>query len=342
MALDDPNYDDTTLATVGSATEGPNLVPPAISPNYSPPPAGIGNMDRRPVTHQASAAGQLAATPSYPVFVDPIGWQGNAANRAQQLWLAGAFPIQLPTNNGNRLGLIPRRPLYVPDPVRPGHPWVQLGPTGPAGSSLREVQRILSQFTLVDDLSFNYDGTPDLDNDPSTGAAVDGAKAAALPVQRQGRYSWAYLVRRLHNDDSNRARASVSVVVYSGRSVDVPSNEAAYLGAIVQTSPGVYDLKQVTLTYASKPTVRRGGWVLDATLFDASGNVYPQGFFYRVVNVDDSVPGQVTLELQTPLRATATWAMPAETATRVIVVLDNVVEVFQKEDVEPNSVSSPY
>ena len=29
----------------------------------------------------------------------------------------------------------------------------------------------------------------------------------------------------------------------------------------------------------------------------------PQGFFYRVVNVNDDVPGQLQIEVQTPVRA---------------------------------------
>jgi type II secretory pathway pseudopilin PulG len=314
MALDDPNLDDSTLVPplVSSAAEGPNL----NKPNPQLP-----DMIPRPVT------GQAAAAPSYPVFLDPIGWQQPWANPSQRWWLPR---LQQPTNNGNKLGAIPRRPLYVRDPTAP-NPWVQLGPGGPVGSPFTSFQRLLSQVTLLDDVSFNYNGTPDLDNNPST--LNDSSK---LPVERQGRYSWAFLVRRPRNDDGNRAQANVSVVVYSGRSVDVPTNEAAYLANVVQTSPGVLDPTQITLTYAagSKPAVRSGGWVLDATLFDANGNVAPLGDFYRVVNVDDGAAGQVTMELQTPLTTG-----PAQ---RVIVVLDNVVEVFPKGECRPDSLPSPF
>jgi len=84
----------------------------------------------------------------------------------------------------------------------------------------------------------------------------------------------------------------------------------------------------------SKPALRLGRWVLDATLFDDNGNVSPLGYFYRVVNVDDSVASQVTMELQTPLTAG-----PAQ---RIIIVLDNVVEVFPKGESRPDSLPSPF
>jgi hypothetical protein len=72
--------------------------------------------------------------------------------------------------------------------------------------------------------------------------------------------------------------------------------------------------------------------VLDATIFDNRGVPNPQGFFYRVVNVDDSVPNQVQLELQTPLNFRGSTRLTANAATepRVIVVLENVIEVFTK------------
>ena len=50
----------------------------------------------------------------------------------------------------------------------------------------------------------------------------------------------------------------------------------------------------------------------------------PQGYFYRVVDVTDN-PNSVTIELQTPMKQTTTQGM--------VVVMNNVVEVFDKSTI---------
>jgi hypothetical protein len=197
-------------------------------------------------------------------------------------------------------------------------------------------QPVLKQFSLMDDMTFNNDtgqfgsaGAPKLLNN----------KPATDPVERQGRYSWAFMFRRPHN--SARTSVDITCILYSGRSIDVASPEITYPGAgdSVQvaatkgTSP-----KQLTLDYTNlpKPAIRRGGWVLDATLWDDNGNPSPQGLFYRVVNIDDSTPNQVSLELQTPL-----LGGPSK-SPRAIVVMEKVVEVFTKPDVSRVAPAMPY
>jgi hypothetical protein len=94
----------------------------------------------------------------------------------------------------------------------------------------------------------------------------------------------------------------------------------------------------LTLSYSgTKPALRRGGWVLDATMGnDDSGKPTPQGIFYRVVNVDDSTPGQVVLELQTQLLG------GPSTTPRTIVVMEKVIDVFTKKDVTNVAPAMPY
>src|SRR5205807_1948826 len=103
---------------------------------------------------------------------DPIGWRANAGT-SRQLWVGypqSGLPLAAA---GNKTGLIPRRPLDVKDPLT--GLWV---PLGQPGTTLAGTQRILSRFTLLDDLTFESDGT---------------LKSNSGVAERQGRYSWAYL-----------------------------------------------------------------------------------------------------------------------------------------------------
>jgi hypothetical protein len=319
-ALDDPNYTD--------AANG-NPLQPAGSFNLAVT-AYPNDMARLPIT---TAAG---ATSSYPVFVDPIGWQANSADPVKQWWVGASQPLVQPTTNGPPTkGLIPRRPLYIQDPTATTtpRPWIRLGAAGSGlgGASLASTQRILKQFALLDDITFTDNGTPDT----SSGR-----------MDRQGRYSWSYLIRRVRNDSTSRLSANINVVVYNGRSIDVPSNETQYYAV-----GGASDSRLLTLLYdptsKPKPAVRRGVWILDSTIFTGTGqvfpfNVFPQAHFYRVVNVEDgaTVSGStlgignttyssVNVELQTPLAYGP--------AVRIFLVLENVSEVFDIGEVLPTS-----
>src|SRR5438270_1419013 len=112
----------------------------------------------------------------------------------------------------NKIGMIPRPPLYAKDPTTaaPNADWTQLG-TGNFASP----QRIIKQFSLTDDMTFTDDGRP---ADSSGNPAASGGA-----IERQGRYSWAYLFKRVRNK-SLRTQADISIIVYSGRSVDVPTD----------------------------------------------------------------------------------------------------------------------
>src|SRR5262249_49721782 len=138
--------------------------------------------------------------------------------------------------------------------------------------------------------------------------------------------------------NETRESVNVTVVVYSGRSIDVPSPESAFAAAQpVIASTTQPDPTRLILTYTgNKPVLRKGGWVLDATMTtDNAGNSVPRdAIFYRAVNVDDSTAGQLDVELQTPLAAGPT--------NRTIVVLENAVEVFPKYDINNKSAPMPY
>jgi len=177
---------------------------------------------------------------------------------------------------------------------------------------------------LLDDMTFTPNGSP------------------GQLVERQGRYSSAWLLRR--DMTRQRMNVDVSVIVYANRSIDRASEERAYLGC--QPDPSTATTIYIPYGAQQKPAIRKGGWILDATVptdlipqtgqVDASTLKLPQGFFYRVVNVNDSVPGQLTLELQTPLRPlyAKNASVRAGSDVRTIVVMDLVAEVFEKGPID--------
>jgi hypothetical protein len=302
-AMELPNFNHR-----GGGTARPYALPVTVAPQDIIPIA-LPDMDKIPDDTDKARS-------SYPVFVDPIGWEANykANATARMLWvgypMVGSTPGTpvAPPEHGKR-GLIPRRPLYVknPDPTSAAQ-WIALGSSDPNNNTLNRTQRVLSRFSLLDDLTFDSDGLP--------------LKANGM-IERQGRYTWSYLFRRPNH--KNRDIVEMTVVVYSGRSVDVPSPEEQFVTEII-TDPRV-----VRINYAgrAKPALRRGSWILDATIFNNIGDKDPQGQFYRVTNVDDSVPNILTIDLQTQLIGT--------TPRRSIVVMENVVEVFPKGMVSSNS-----
>jgi hypothetical protein len=166
-------------------------------------------------------------------------------------------------------------------------------------------------FTLLDDVNFPKEKPVFFDNSV---------------VRREGRYSWAYLLRRPRS--TNSSIVDLTVVVYAGRPNVFGQGETAY-------TPVTFDPASSVVHVAwgpgqDKPAVRAGGWILDATKVQRVGQNYipdPHGFFYRVVNVSDEgiqADGKhyVDLELQTRPKL--------GTSQGVLVVLDGVAEVFEK------------
>jgi hypothetical protein len=215
-----------------------------------------------------------AAGPSYPVLVDPVGVYNYGGT------LLGTWVGRTSTTD----------PATVPRV----NPWPA---TGPYGSFVQAIQAC----SLLDDLTFGspFDGTPH----PS-GSSL---------IQRDERYSWAYLVRK-PSIAAPPEIVDLSVVVYNGRQLQSGTgiaDEANYQAIL--TAPNL-----ISLTWSGqKPSIRKGGWVLDATVASDP----PRGYFYRVTNVTDTSPNSMNLETQTNLIATG---------SAVIVIMQNVVEVFDR------------
>jgi Tfp pilus assembly protein PilV len=309
-----------------TAMDNPNL---GLS-SSSVPNTAMQPMPRPGAT--ASVAGTPSATgASYPVLVDPIGWSANQGNPGLQAWVG--YSAAAP-----KAWCIPRRTLYMPPPgtMSTSTQWVPVTSLGTLA--------VFKQFSLMDDMTFNFGASPSLSANPVSTPKLQNGSPSTDPVERQGRYSWAFMFRRGNNAD--RQAAEISTILYSGRSLDVASPETAYTGTIAfpTVASGVTPTtKTLTLFYtAPKPAIRRGGWILDATLVNVANNVPdPQGIFYRVVNVDDSTPGSLTLELQTPIVGKSSPSV-TQTTQRTIVVMEKVVDVFVKKDVSSVAPPMPY
>jgi hypothetical protein len=151
-------------------------------------------------------------------------------------------------------------------------------------------------FSLTDDLAFEPNATP-----------------TGVPVQRSGRYTWAYLLRRPRA--SNVSVVDLTIVVYAGRDTQLGSGETTYSATGRKGDSGV------TLTYTTaqgKPSLRRNAWLLDVT-YDAANKV-PQSNFYRVSNVTEAGARTLVLEVEGTLEADL----------NTVVVLDNAIEVVKK------------
>lgn len=169
-------------------------------------------------------------------------------------------------------------------------------------------------FSLLDDINFVKDGP-----------------ATALPyplgsVQREGRYSWAYLLRRPRWRDPSITE--LTVIVFNQRPVALGRGETAYGPVTFDTNSNVV---RVYYSGQDKPVIRVGGWILDATMVGPPvlGSDHPppdpHGYFYRVVNLAEGVIANrpyLDLELQINPKV--------GTQLGVLVVLEGVAEVFEK------------
>jgi hypothetical protein len=231
--------------------------------------------------------------PSYPVYVDPFGYW------LYSRWIAKEMqPVPL-----NFRG-IPRRNMSSPSHPINNPPILPLGGPGMTGEKYR-------WFGLMDDMTFQSDGS-------NQGLPVTNSGQ----VEREGRYTWAYLLRRPRYFEPKVV--DLTVVVYSGRSDQLPLNEYAYGKVLFDPASNF-----VTFDYgANKPPIRKGSWIMDATMLLPSGRPQPRGFFYRVVGVTEPAAGRMTLELQTNPRGDTTGT--SDTPFGFLVFLENVVEVFEK------------
>jgi hypothetical protein len=332
----------TTDAMDDPANLGPLQTPPqpaALFPVWQPiPPNPTSPVAVAPATlavnNRPPIIPTTAVIPSYPMLIDPIGWETNysfpptasamanppgfAIRKSRKQWWFGYPLFGEPTVGQGQTRYIPRRTL----------PQIEAGLAGPnlsKATARPDKSNILRLTSLLDDISFDANASPD----PN----ILGPNA----VPREGRYKYAWFVRRPNN--SVRTEVELTVIVYSGRPIDISTPERVLRCDFVQGSTSA------TIRFnaaTDKPALRRGQWILDSTMVTfapGGGNPTPtpHGFFYRVVDVDDSTAGILRVELQTPALATtnlANTANPQNTGGQVT-ILANVAEVFNKGIVSP-------
>jgi len=233
----------------------------------------------------------IASQPSYPVLIDPLAFFAEAPGGQPRFWVARGS-----TNAGL---LIPRRNLNIAIPPN-------IPPSTPAIISQLAVQTCC----MVDDMTFHENGSPD----PG--------------LLRQGRYSWAVMLRRPQSSQPNTA--TMTILVFEGRPplLATPGDEVMLQGLanVTVTGTRTINLMVPTRTTEQTPLIRKGGWILDGTIDPAAG--IRNANFYRIAGVTEGTPDPATgrtpfaLDLQTDLKPTS--------GTPQIYLFAGLSEVFER------------
>jgi prepilin-type N-terminal cleavage/methylation domain-containing protein len=162
-------------------------------------------------------------------------------------------------------------------------------------------------FSLLDDLTFEAAGRP---------------KDVGQQLQRQGYYTFAYLLRR--QKTAIPTTTTVTVIVYSGRPVNTPQLEPVY--AVNPTAAAGATSFVLTWTAPQEaPALRRGSWLMDVSYTPQTVNGTSRGFVhgrcYRVMDATLLTANSMQVEVQSAL---------ANNNVRWMVVLDGAVEVFER------------
>jgi prepilin-type N-terminal cleavage/methylation domain-containing protein len=271
---------------------------------------------------------------SYPVLVDPIGFL-SAFGTPTFNQVAGAVDEQLAA--GAPPKIVPLLPRLAPR-------FVSAPPPAAGTTSVREAYK---WFTLLDDVV--------LDAGADSSPAVLGTPKQLIPgvIERDTRFSWAFLLQRPRSADPSVVE--VSVIVYNSRplnlnvgNLSLPESKYHQYDNPNKLSEVVYDASRnvvrVRWEYfgSLQPQVRAGDWILDVSYVRGEKHA----FFYRVAGVREDVEelpaagsGQfyafVEFELQQPLRGFLPnepafgWSPDPRNRPR-LVVLEGVAEVFER------------
>jgi hypothetical protein len=284
--------------------------------------------------------------PSYPVYVDPYAFYFLSSQAIiPNLTVPSAIPFSPMV--GQTVGNVGTVPQATAPGIVPGTGIPRRSP-----SFVPTSQAAIRWFTLLDDIN-NFQDTALPALAPSAPAflfppPINTTGQNVIPtIQRENRYSSAYMLRRPKSGDPTVV--DMSIVIYSGRSLSVLGESAFTLGVdpatFAVTPTGVrfdpsLNYVDVAFPAGQAPSIRRGSWILDATVVVPPPNFQPDphGFFYRVVEVTDLTVGTpgfaaIRLELQTTPKA-ASYYIPAPGSPAVpygvLIVMDNVAEVFDK------------
>lgn len=216
-------------------------------------------------------------------------WRTQVTQGQSDPWFGAA------TGNG------PSNPVYI-DPIGfaitsgnplPGGIQRVEAPTGWIANDAQKNANILRNFSLLDDYTFNKNGL---------------VRAPGGVPEREGQYSWAYMVRRLRASDPRVLEYAIAV--YQRRSLTLAAS-GGFTGEASFTA--TLNAGGTTVSVPDSAKVRKGGWIMDGT----------NGYFYRVRGINTG-GGFHAITVENPFRA----------AGASVVCLQNVVEVFERSTLE--------
>jgi hypothetical protein len=287
----------------------------------------------------------IGSQESFPVLVDPIGWQTKSGDPIQQGYIAGnrKLPLRTTLRRAIRLPYLPfdqpgatppaqfaRVAPFAADPTGTWNypfyaaPAATYNPRGYSQPYPTDTQAAIRLTTLLDDMTFAKDG------DGSTSAVFGEPADFTGQLERGGRYSVAWLIQRADNGGVP-SDVNVKVLVYAGRSItDTPSAETDF--PLAQIAQQGSKLISVNLNGQGLPNVRVGGWVALSQISSIPLSTrYPTFDFYRITGINNTDPNVLNLEIEIPVQRTA-W--PEQYA----VFFDNLVEVFDRGIVGPSRI----
>ncbi len=235
--------------------------------------------------------------PSYPVFVDPYFVQNGLLST-------------IGTATANSIAISRVTPSYILNDINNG--------------VVRPIDR---WFSLLDDLTFDSNGVPTVSLANPNTAALQTTGLVTGPLNRQGYYTFAYLLRRLMTQQANTTQ--LTVIVYSNRAVQAPVAELTFALA----NAGNVGDTSITLTWAAgqqSPDLRRGNWLLDNSYENnplktsaVTGKTvgYAHAQCYKVMDAIINSGTTMTVNIYPPLQDSQVTSM---------VVLDSATEVFDR------------
>jgi hypothetical protein len=244
-----------------------------------------------------------SSLPGFPVLLDPIGSRVNRGAIGEK-WV-GTKDKDGTVLTASDL-ILARRTLNVID--------------SPSLAAFANALR-LKYCTLADDLYF----------DTAKNGAPDNAGASSTTLEREGKFNLAWLVQRERNDD--RLTARMRVLVFQGRpSTDVASDERYYKIDPDSTSTATVGATTLTIIInGNRPPLPKGGWIILCSVPDATTPAMAEP--YRVINITQPTDtNKLELELEKPIRGFNNGATLATSFKARVLVLEHLVEVFERND----------
>jgi type II secretory pathway pseudopilin PulG len=258
---------------------------PAVVALYSNPGGNLQNL----------AANPSYAGPSYPVYLDPFGYQSSFA--PAQTWVGGSNALTYGIPRTTQAGL----------------------------TNLSTMQR----FVFLDDITFTDDGQPDT----STGFVERaGGFSWAYLFRRPSLASSSQVDVSIvvYNQRSLRLTQGLNPKEVLFNSCQFYTMQGNNPNTNNTVPPSVVVISWNTGAGQTAPDIRAGGWILDATIeTDVNGNVTrPHGFFYRVREVLDSETTNTSMALLVDGTFKG-FTKSANPSPGTIIIMDGVAEVFE-------------